>query len=297
MNGRRSLLGAATALICSIALTACSNPFSNASSASPTNTESASSTPTNSPSQSPSVSSSPTATQVSVYPLYYFADTSQGLRLYREFHRVTEPLPTDLGLAALQRLVNSGEMPHDTDYSTAWATGSTVNSIKRAGNVAVVDISIGHLNVGAEGEQRAIDQLVWTLTATDKSVHSVKFTSGGKSIESFAGHVDATVAFKREPSYEVLATVWVNDPGTVSTPVIITGSACTFEAAVPWDLLKDGKVVKSDATLAAQACPVRSAWKVSLGTLDPGTYVFRAKDVSAADGSLVAQDTKTFVVK
>ena len=240
--------------------------------------------------------------------MYYFADTQQGLRLYREWHKVSEVKPADVGLASLQRLVNAGEEPFDSDYKSAWTSGSTVNSIKHVGPLAIVDITIGThtgTGLGAEGEQRAIDQLVWTLTANDKSVRSVKFTSGGKVIETFAGHVDTKGTFARENGYEVLASVWINVPGqvdgktpwTLKNPVVISGTACVMEAAVPWELVKDGMVVKSDMTLASESCPTQAPWKVSLGTLQPGTYVFKAKDLSAEDGSIVSEDTKTFVVE
>jgi len=236
--------------------------------------------------------------------LYYFADTQQGLRLYREWHKINEVKPIDVGLAALQRLVNSGETPFDNDYKTAWSVGSTVNSIMHVGPLAIVDITLGKLNVGAEAEQLSIDQIVWTLTANDKSVHSVKFTSGGKPLESFVKYVDASGTFKRETDYEVLAPVWINDPGrvdgsspwTLQNPVVISGTACTFEAAVAWEVLQRTAVVQSGSTTATEGCPTRSLWKVKLEKLAPGTYTFVAKNISEQDGSVASQDTKIFMI-
>lgn len=302
MRLRNTFVTVVVASSCAFILAGCAIPFTHTSSTSPTTPSPVSPTTSQTPSELPSPSPS---LQTSTYAMYYFAETQQGLRLYREWHTVTEAKPADAGLASLQRLVNSGDGPFDSDYKTAWGTGSTINSIKHVGPLAIVDITLGKLNVGAEAEQRAVDQLVWTLTANDKSVRSVKFTSDGKTLQSFAGHVDATATFKREAASDVLASVWISVPGQsdsatpwiVSNPVQVSGTACVFEAAVPWELIKDGKVVQSDMTMASGSCPVQSPWKVDLGSLSPGTYVFKAKDLSAEDGSVVSQDTKTFVVK
>ena len=86
------------------------------------------------------------------------------------------------------------------------------------------------------------------------------------------------------------------DRSDVSNPVSITGSACTFEANVAWELTKGGDVVSSGATTAATACPDRSDWSLDLGELAPGNYVLKVSDTSAEDGSLIFEDTKAFTV-
>jgi spore germination protein GerM len=245
------------------------------------------------PSESPEVLDS--------YTFYYVADTANGLRLYKETQAISateNDLGVDKGLNALVMLINGQLPPTDGNYQNLWRTGSKVNSITRAGDVETVDISLGRLQVGAEAEQRAIDQIVWTLTENDPSVKSVKFTVEGKSVESLAGHVDATKAFTREPQNEVLATVWVDllDGSDLVSPVKISGTACTFEANVGWELLQNSKVIKSGATTAASACPDRSSWSVDLGALPAGDYTFRAFDTSAKDGSLINEDTKDFTI-
>jgi hypothetical protein len=225
-----------------------------------------------------------------------------GFRLYREVHRLT--VTPDRGLSALRILLNQRFHPSDPDYSNLWANGSVINGITRKGSVATVDLTIAHLNVGAEGETRAIDQLVWTLTANDYSIRSVKFRHNGKLIESFAGHVDTTVTFNRGSALDVLASVWVNSLSMrAGGDVVATGVACTFEAAVPWRLYRAGSVVSAGSvvragmTMAAGGCPIRGAWKVTLAHLPRGSYVFVAKDLSPKDGSVISQDSKTFSVQ
>lgn len=258
------------------------------------------STPTTSPTNPiPSASASPSTSAVTVpAELFYVADTGTDLVMFSEIHQVQES--TDLGLAALQVLVDGTAHPFDPEYSTLWGTGSKVNSITREGELATVDLTLGQLNLGSSAEGRAIDQLVWTLTAVDPSVKSLKFTVDGKTVESIAGHIDATGTFTRAETFEVLAAVAVTSPfqnETVSNPVVVKGQACTFEANVVWELLQNGEVIKSGSTTAAEACPSRSEWSVELGQLDPGSYVIRAFDLSAKDGSLVNEDTKDFTVK
>lgn len=293
-------LGSAVALAVVLLVSACGSATNNPSES-----------PTSSTSNSPAVSDSatPSPTEVSPTPttspgerktaaIYFVGDTAQGFRLYREFRKVPVELGSTTALASLKFIVAQGTKASDRDYTNLWGNGSVINSITQTGSVAMVDITIASLNVGAESEMRAIDQLVWSLTANDKTVKSVKFISSGKPLETFAGHVDATGTFSRQPTYEVLAPIWVTTPAAVvSGPVSMTGTACTFEAGVAWTLTKSGSVVKQGSTTAAQACPVRSAWKVSLGTLSPGKYVFTAIDYSAKDGSVTQQDSKTFTVK
>jgi len=228
--------------------------------------------------------------------LYLVGDTPRGFRLYREVHRLA--VTPDRGLSALRILLNQRFHPSDSDYSNLWANGSVVNGITRKGSLATVDLTVAHLNVGAEGEARAIDQLVWTLTANDYSIRSVRFRHNGKLIESFAGHVDTTGTFKRGSAVDVLASVWVNSLTVhAGGEVVASGVACTFEAAVPWRLYRSGSVVRSGMTMAAGGCPIRGAWKVTMAHLPKGSFVFVAKDLSPKDGSVISQDSKSFSVR
>ena len=248
---------------------------------------------TSSATPTPSISSSPDATaQVA---LYYVGDTHAGFRLYKEVSTVPLDATGDLGRSALAALVSQDTVATDPDYTNLWGNGSVINSVTVTSGVAVVDVTIAHLNVGAETEMRAIDQLVWTLTENDKAITSVTFTSQGKTLETFAGHVDATKPFTRETDYEVLASVWIDDIPIGAKRV--TGTACTFEAGVAWKLLQGTSVIMQDYTTAQSGCPIRGTWSVTLPELDPGKYTFVAMDLSAEDGTVSQQDSKDFVVQ
>ena len=260
------------------------------------------SSPSNPPvSSAPSESAMPIIDDLQDYAFYFTSETAQGFRLVREVHQVSKvenDLGDDKGFNSLVMLVDGQLPPFDGDHRTLWNNGTKVNSVSVVEGIATVDLSLGRISLGAESEQRAIDQMVWTLIENDPTVTSVKFTIDGLVSESLAGHVDFSQVFTLAPSYEVLASVWIDllDRSDVSNPVSITGSACTFEANVAWELTKGGDVVSSGATTAATACPDRSDWSIDLGELAPGNYVLKVSDTSAEDGSLIFEDTKAFTV-
>lgn len=258
------------------------------------------SSPSNPPASStPSESAMPMIDDLQDYAFYFTSETAQGFRLVREMHQVSKvenDLGDDKGFNALVMLVDGQLPPFDGDHRTLWNNGTKVNSVSVVEGIATVDLSLGRISLGAESEQRAIDQMVWTLIENDPTVTSVKFTIDGLVSESLAGHVDFSQVFTLAPSYEVLASIWIDllDRSDVSNPVSITGSACTFEANVAWELTRGGDVVSSGATTAATACPDRSDWSIDLGELAPGNYVLKVSDTSAEDGSLIFEDTKAF---
>ncbi|MEJ6493879.1 MAG: GerMN domain-containing protein [Actinomycetes bacterium] len=273
--------------ITSLALSACSSTSTQISSATP--------------SASSSIPEATPPPALQDYTFYFVAETARGLRLYKEVQTVDtaeNELGTDKGLNALTMLITGQLPPFDGDHKTLWKSGSKVLGLTREGGVATVDLSLGRFDVGPEAEQRAIDQIIWTLTANDPTVTSVKLTVDGQSVETLAGNVDATETFVPGFSYDVLASVGIDqlDRSDVTSPVLITGMACTFEANVSWELVQNKKTIDSGATTAALACPDRSAWKINLGELTPGKYTIRVFDLSAEDGSLVSEDDKDFTI-
>lgn len=229
--------------------------------------------------------------------MFWVADTGTEIRLFREVAVV--PRTATPGLTALRYLVS--HEPLDPDYSTLWPKTTVINSVTLNGDRATVDIAKPTLNVGAEAESQAIEQLLWTLLAAEPTARSMTITVDGQAVETLAGHVDAMQPFTRPPAYEVVAMLWLLKPveGAVIPrgSLTLSGMACTFEANVVWTIRKADKVVKSGSTTAAEACPTWSPWSVEVKGLTPGTYVADAADFSAKDGSLLMRDTKTFIVR
>ncbi len=229
---------------------------------------------------------------------FFVSDTPRGFKLFSEVQLWTAA--DDLNLQVVSDLVTGKIVPLDSEYTNLWGGSNTVNSVGIAGSVATVDLGDISLNVGAEGEQRAIDQIVWTLTEFAPEVKAVAFTVNGKTVESFAGHVDTTAQFERAIDYEVLNPLQIssiNQGAELTSPVTISGQACTFEANVVWKLLQDDKVVQESFTTASSGCPERGDWSITLEDLAPGEYLFQVLEYSAEDGSLFAIDDKRFTVK
>ena len=251
------------------------------------------------PTPTPSTKITPTPSKVAIRTLaqYWVADTARGFRLYREFVRI-KPTP-DAITASLRKLVSQG--PVDSDYVSLWPPGTTILSVKVNGDTALIDLTFPKLNVGAAAESLAIAQLVWTATAAVTTVKKISLTVDGKKIESLAGHVDATKSFMRGRTYEVLAPVWIISPMegqlVAAKGFTLSGMASTFEANVVWKVMKDGVLIKQGSTTALGAAPAWKPWSITIPGLAPGTYVFEAMEYSAKDGSLVAQDSKSAVLK
>jgi hypothetical protein len=229
--------------------------------------------------------------------MYFVADTPRGFKLFSEIRQFGPA--DDLNLKVISDLVSGKIAPLDSDYANLWGGTNTGNSVRITESVATVDLGEISLNVGAEGEQRAIDQIVWTLTELVPSVTSVTFTVNGETVESFAGHVNTTGQFQRAIDYEVLNPIQIssiNEGDVMAVPLNISGQACTFEANVVWKLTQNGVVIKEGFTTATSGCPDRGDWSISFKDLEPGEYKIQALEYSAEDGSLFAFDDKKFTI-
>jgi hypothetical protein len=230
---------------------------------------------------------------------FFVSDTPRGFKLFSETQNF-QVREGDLNLQIVSDLVSGAVVPLDPQYSNLWGNGNMVNSVTVEQSVATVDLGTLNLNVGAEAEQRAIDQIVWTLTEFAPEITGVAFTVNGKTVESFAGHVDTTGVFERAIDYEVLNPIQIssiNQGAELTSPVTISGQACTFEANVVWKLFQDNKVVQDGFTTATTGCPDRGDWSISFSELKPGGYTIQVLEYSAEDGSLFAIDDKKFSVK
>jgi hypothetical protein len=226
--------------------------------------------------------------------VYFVVDSPRGFKLVSE-NREVKNLEQAIG-----DLISGATQPIDPDYVNLWQGNTNLNEIKIIDDLAVVDISLDSLNVGAEGEQRAIDQIVWTLTSINSEIEFVEFLVNGNTVETFAGHVDTLARFTRQPAYEVLNPLQIssiNESDSTDSPVVISGEACTFEANAVWTLLREDQPIESSFTTADAACPERSNFSIDLGELDKGTYKIKVEEFSAEDGSLFAIDDKLFTVK
>jgi hypothetical protein len=224
---------------------------------------------------SPSTATTPAGVAVSV-PVYYVAPVQGQPRLYREFHPATVAQDTTAErMLAAVRLAVAGA-PFDPDYATAWPGGTTASSVAVSAGVATVDVS-------QPGDETALQQLVWTITAVaadrGTQLSAVRVTVSGTP---FGGdRVRAAAA-------DVLAPVWLISP---QQGAAVTGSfdvhlaGIVFEATVRLRVRDAGGAIVDDQSVVLSAgAPAQGEAHVTL-TLPPGQYTIEAFYVSARDGS------------
>ncbi|MGH8866803.1 MAG: Gmad2 immunoglobulin-like domain-containing protein [Actinomycetes bacterium] len=222
-------------------------------------------------------------------PVYRVGQTESGPRLYREFTSVMAPSGAAGEVAAAVAEAVDGDAV-DPDYSSPWSSGARVRSVSVAGDRATVDLSAAAADTLA-GQVEA-QQLVWTATAADTSVRRVQFEVEG---DPTGGPV------ARAAQAEVLAPVWVIDPAqgaSVGRTFTVHGDASVFEANVSWQVLgRGGEVADEGFATTSQGAPGRGTWSTQATVDTPGTYVVRAFESSAEDGSARYVDTKQVVVR
>lgn len=242
------------------------------------------------PSETPSASESPVPVEGDVY-VYYVMNDGQSPRLYRE----QRPNPgMDPVTAALSTLL--AEPAVDPDYSSPWQ-GTEMLEYSVDGDTATVDLG-RFVSVGAQAEQVAVQQVVYTVTANDKSVKKVQLLVGGEAPQS--GHSDWSEPVARAPMVDVQGLIWLLGPTEgeiVSSPVEITGYGTAFEATVSWEVRRAG----SDEVVAEGFTNGGSMGEfgefADTVELEPGDYEIRAFESSAEDGRPLHVDTKAFTVE
>ena len=243
-----------------------------------------------SPTTSPSNTASPQVSTVNV-PVYYVHDDGRELRLYREFHR-TAVDPAGKIATAVDQMFGPAI---DPDYSSSWPETTEVLSVNKSGDTATVDLS-AFPSTGADAETKAVQQLVYTVTATDNTVKKVRLLVDGKAPQS--GHSDWSQPVARASMLDVQGWIWLLSPtegSTVGSPVKITGYGTAFEATINWQVRQGARVVKEGHTQGG-SMGVFGEFSDTV-QLAPGKYEMWAFEYSPNDGSITYADTKLFTVK
>ena len=95
--------------------------------------------------------------------------------------------------------------------------------------------------IGADANTARIaaQQLVYTVTAADRSVHSVRMVIDGQQTTTLFGHQVGTQPLTRAPEADVVAPVWIIDPyqgAQVGRSFAVYGTANVFEATVSFEV-------------------------------------------------------------
>ncbi|KWX00101.1 hypothetical protein TH66_14315 [Carbonactinospora thermoautotrophica] len=228
-------------------------------------------------------------------PVYYVGEAPPaGPRLYREFRRVPEyrgPITT-----AVRAMLS--ERPLDPDYRSYWPPGTRVRSVTRVGDTVTVDLSREAAGLGSAQAEISLQQLAYTVSAAARSAHlRIRLLVDGLPARmSGLGSADTV---KRADPNQVQAAVWITSPqegDTVGRTVRLEGVANTFEANVRIQVLAGDRVVTDTYTTATAGTGAFGIWAKEI-ELPPGTYVVKAFEESAEDGSDLWPDTKRITVR
>jgi len=227
-------------------------------------------------------------------PVYYVAETAAGPRLYREFHAV----PTSDPASDAVREMLAKPAGIDPDYRSHWPAGTSLRSaVRHADGVITVDLSgaARSAQVGSELAEFTVQQLVYTVQGALQSADPVRILVDGAAVPELWGHVSTAQPVQRADPYRTRSLVQIDNPAhgaQVGGTFTVSGEAAAFEANVPWEVLRDGVVVRSGFTMTAEGQRF-SAFSFSL-TLDPGEYTVRIveDDPSGGAGRPPLADTK-----
>lgn len=249
--------------------------------------------PTTAPSPTP-----PSPVREQALPVYYVAETAAGLRLYREFHAVRTADPASDAV----REMLAKPTGFDPDYRSSWPSGTRLRApVTRSGGVITVDLSgeARSASVGAELAELTVQQLVYTVQGAAQSTDPVRILVDGSPVGELWGHVSTEQPVGRADPYATRSLVQIDNPANgaqVGRTFTVSGEAAVFEATLPWQVLRDGTVVRSGTAMTAEGQRF-SAFSFSL-TLDPGVYTVRITedDPSGGAGRPPGEDTKAIRV-
>jgi hypothetical protein len=235
--------------------------------------------------------------------IYYLGDTPQGTRLYREFQRVEGP--TKL-LAAVRAATEAA--PEDPDYRTPWPEVTTVDDATEDGEVIRIVLAEAAADrpsgMSDEDAQMAIEQVIYTAQGAVGARHPVQFMVGDNPVNQVLG-VPTSEPLSQGDPLDVLSLVSITEPAeghTVSDGTLeVSGTANSFEANVPWQIL-DGDTEVDSGFFTAEGAYDRMypyGGAIDVSGLAPGEYVLRVStdDPSAGEGPGPFVDTRTFVIE
>jgi hypothetical protein len=235
-------------------------------------------------------------------PVYYVGDTPQGPRLFREFQQVSgDPL------LEAATLVDGGS-PLDPDYRTEWP-GVGIESVQATDGVLLVTIPGDGFTDRPDGMSKrsarlALQQLVYTLQGVQQERVPVQVQRTGADPVLFG--ISTESPFTNAPALDVMGLVNVTSPEQGETvdgdTLEASGVASSFEATVPWEILRGDEVVLDGFATAEGWMDRLYPWEASIDVsgLEPGDYTFvaRTDDPSGgAEGAGPHEDTKDFTLR
>ncbi|WP_148575732.1 Gmad2 immunoglobulin-like domain-containing protein [Nocardioides caldifontis] len=245
--------------------------------------------------------------QQATVPVYYVGDQGAGPRLFREFRQVPKE---DVAAAQVAEALRAavGTEPLDPDYRTPWPAGTQIRGVTIDGtgqdDAVWIDLSGDDVErrpggMSEEEATLALQQLVHTAQGVLQQRQPVGFLVDGEVGPTVLG-LGTTGLVQAADPMEVQSSVWIINPqdgSEVATTFTVEGRGAFFEAAVNWELLKDGEVVDEGFTMSEEGMTL-SPYSFEV-TAEPGDYVLRVfeEDMSGGtEGFGSPEDTKRITV-
>jgi germination protein M len=248
-------------------------------------TVTATATPSASPSSS-SPSPSSTATAATTLSLYFLRGEQLGVA-ERLVPQTTKP-----ATAALEALLGGpSSAESDAGLTSALPSGTRLLGLSIEGTTAKVDLS-GRFAAGggSVSMQARVAQVVYTLTRFP-TIRAVDFRLDGALVETLGGEGLILEAGQTRATWRAFEpAIFVEDPGvgaTLSSPVILSGTASVFEGSFQARLLDAGGGELASATVqSSRGAPERGRFRTSVPfntTARNGTLIVYSQ--SMEDGS------------
>lgn len=243
-------------------------------------------TPTVTPSPSPAVS--PATTTVTLN-LYFMRSDKLGVA-----HRTVAKTP-QVGTAALRELLKGpSSQEQAAGLSTAIPAGTKLLGLSIANNIATVNLSSEYASGGGSLSVTArLAQVVYTLTQFS-TVEKVSFMLNNKPVTTFSSEgliLDHPVG--RSDYEDVTPAILVENPAvgdTIASPVHLTGTANTFEAAFTIDVIDaNGNLLQEQHAQATSGTGTRGTFDVSVPfkVKEQQSGKVEVFELSAKDGSKI----------
>jgi Immunoglobulin-like domain of bacterial spore germination len=264
------------------------------------------------PSPTPSATDAPTTDATgtpieSPVPVYYAGDGPRGTVLFREFQPGIGGDP--VSQAAYAAVAGP---PADPDYRTLWPAGTEATASYN-GDVITVDLTgpdSAALHDRPAGMSKrdaglAIQQVIYSVQGAAQERAGVQLLLDGQHSDQVLGE-PASEPLANAPVLETLSLMSITSPEEgqeVSGTFTASGANNGFEASVSWEILQGDQVVHTGFGMADGWGPGKLfPWEleVDVSGLEPGTYVFVAKNddpSGGAEGHGPDVDTRTIVVK
>ena len=236
-------------------------------------------------------------------PVYFAGQTPQGLRLYREFRRVSAANPLEESAS----LLTAGDTL-DPDYQGLFPGGS-FTSVELSADSIVVTVPDDSWTSRPSGMNKAkarlaAASLVYSLQGVAQARKPVSVqTTDGTVVPLFGVESPITVQKGRELTTLAMVNITAPEQGSAVSgdTLSASGRANSFEATVPWQILRGNDVVLDGFATADGAYDKLYPWQteIDVSSLEPGDYTFAAMtaDPSGGEGGGPVRDTKDFTLE